>query len=384
MTFSMEDNKENKDENSELAKKIGIRAYRSYNLFNGALACKLLLFTVTADWYMYQNLRPRELTSGAIMFANRLRKNFKELGAWAKSQNIDCYRLYDADMPEYNLAIDIYQGEQLWVNVQEYQAPKTIDQQKAQSRLKDALFTIPQILNINRDQLFFRTRQRQHGKAQYEKLNDLQQFYEINEGGLKFLVNFTDYLDTGIFLDQRITRQRLRELATGRDFLNLFAYTGTASVYAAAGGANSITTIDISNTYLNWAKRNLALNNFRGRDYSFMQTDGLRWLAEQSNINWSRRYGLIFLDPPTFSTSKRMQQTLDIQRDHVKILNYAINLLSSNGILIFSNNFRHFKLDQTILNNLHELTIMDITASTIPRDYARNPRIHNCWMIKKI
>lgn len=367
--------------NPESAKQLGIRAHHTHNMFNGGLTCKLLRFEIDASRYMKRDNYAVPLGAGAAMFANRLRKNFKELSAWAKTQQIDCYRLYDADMPEYNLAIDLYQGAALWVNVQEYQAPKTVDAQKAQHRLKEALTVIVQELNIPREQLFFKTRQRQKGNTQYEKLHDSQQFYEIKENGLRFLVNFTDYLDTGIFLDQRITRQQLKELARGRDFLNLFAYTGTATVYAAAGGAKSTTTIDISNTYLKWAKQNLMLNNFRERAHNFIQTDCLHWLAEQANINQKRHYNLIFIDPPTFSNSKRMGgQVLDIQRDHSTLLNHAIKLLTADGILIFSNNFRYFRLDQSALS---EVTIQDITASTVPHDYARNPRIHNSWIITK-
>ncbi|CAK0773997.1 23S rRNA m2G2445 methyltransferase / 23S rRNA m7G2069 methyltransferase [Gammaproteobacteria bacterium] len=368
--------------NPDLAKQMGIRARHHHNMFNGAIACRLLRFDIDPSWFITPMPAPRleNLGPGAEMFANRLRKNLKELIRWAEHHHVDCYRLYDADMPEYNLAIDLYRGEQLWVHVQEYQAPKTIDARKAATRLQEALAVIPLILEIPREQMFLKTRQRQKGTAQYEKLNDSKQFHEVREGGLKFLVNFTDYLDTGLFLDQRLTRQRLRDLASGRDFLNLFAYTGAGSVYAAAGGAKSTTTVDMSHTYINWARRNLALNGFSGREHSFIQADCLQWLAEQASISWSRRYGLIFLDPPTFSTSKRMQRTFDAQRDHVELLNHAVTLLQPNGVLIFSNAFRHFQLDKSALT---EVIIAEITVNTLPHDFARNPRIHNCWLISK-
>lgn len=371
--------------NPELAKQMGIRARHTHNMFNGALECKLLRFELDPQWYITlgrgpRPARPEELGPGAEMLANRLRKNLKELGRWAERDKVDCYRLYDADMPEYNLAIDLYHGEKLWVHVQEYEAPKSIDEQKAKARLREALAVIPDVLEIPHEQMHVKVRQRQKGSAQYEKLAETKEFHEVQESGLKFLVNFSDYLDTGLFLDHRITRQKVRELASGRDFLNLFAYTGSGTVYAAAGGAKSTTTVDMSNTYLDWAKRNMALNGFRGREHNFVQADCLQWLAEQAGSPWGRKYGLIFLDPPTFSTSKRMQQTFDVQRDHVQLLQHAIKLLQPGGVLIFSNNFRRFQLDKEALQGV---TFEEITASTLPRDYARNPRIHNCWLISK-
>ena len=371
--------------NPELAKQMGIRARHTHNMFNGALECKLLRFELDPQWYISlgrgpRPARPDELGPGAEMLANRLRKNLKEFSRWAEREGISCYRLYDADMPEYNLAIDLYHGDKLWVHVQEYAAPKTIEEEKSKARLKEALAVIPGVLDVPYEQLFLKVRQRQKGTSQYEKQADSKEFYEVEESGLKFLVSFSDYLDTGLFLDHRITRQKLRTLASGKDFLNLFAYTGTGSVYAAAGGAKSTTTVDMSNTYLDWAKRNMALNDFKGRDHHFVQADCLQWLAEQAGSPWGRKYDLIFLDPPTFSTSKRMQQTFDVQRDHVELLRHAIKLLQPGGVLIFSNNFRRFQLDEEAFQ---EGLIKEISASTLPRDFARNPRIHNCWMVSK-
>ncbi len=373
--------------NPELAKQMGIRARHTHNMFNGALECKLLRFELDPQWYITLGggVRPAKLESlgpGAEMLANRLRKNLKELGRWAEREAISCYRLYDADMPEYNLAIDLYQGETCWVHVQEYEAPKTVDEQKATTRLKEALAVIPAVLDIPYEQMFLKVRQRQKGVSQYEKQADRKEFHEVVESGLTFLVNFSDYLDTGLFLDHRITRQKLRGWAEGRDFLNLFAYTGTGSVYAAAGGAKSTTTIDMSNTYLDWAKRNMALNGFKGRDHHFVQADCLQWLAEQASSPWGRRYGLIFLDPPTFSSSKRMQQAFDVQRDHVELLRHAIKLLQPGGVLVFSNNNRRFRFDGEALADTG-VVVEEISAATIPRDYARNPRIHVCWVLHK-
>jgi len=369
--------------NPDLGKRMGLRARKIYSLYNGALECKLLCFEVTPQWFVTPRETPvspapltTQLTPGAAMFANRLRKNLKRLGSWAAREGIACYRLYDADMPEYAVAVDLYQGAQRWAHVQEYQAPKDVDPAKAEARLQEALSAIPAVLEISPEHMFFKVRRRQKGAAQYEKLAEEKQFHEVGEGGLRFLVNFTDYLDTGLFLDHRLTRALLRELARGRHFLNLFAYTGTATVYAAAGGAASTATVDMSRTYLDWARKNLALNGYSDARHHYIQADCLEWLRQAAHEKM--RYGLIFLDPPTFSNSARMDDAFDVQRDHVALLAAAARLLAPDGALIFSNNLRSFKMDQAALPGLH---IEDITRSTIPEDFARNPRIHNCWKI---
>jgi len=378
--------------NPELGKRMGLRAKKIYSLYNGALACKLLCFEVTPQWFV----TPRELAApqaaadmplspgaeiyaprgGLGMFANRLRKNLKHLGKWAKREGIACYRLYDADMPEYAVAVDLYQGERRWVHVQEYQAPKDIDPAKAEARLREALSAIPVVLEIPAEQVFFKVRRRQRGTSQYEKLAEEKHFHEVNEGGLRFLVNFSDYLDTGLFLDHRLTRALVRDSARGRHFLNLFAYTGSATVYAAAGGAASTTSVDMSRTYLDWARKNLALNGYSDARHHYIQADCLEWLKQVGKEKM--RYGLIFLDPPSFSNSARMEETFDVQRDHAALLSATARLLAPDGVLIFSNNLRSFKMDHDALPGLH---MEDITRSTIPADYARNPRIHHCWKI---
>ena len=319
-----------------------------------------------------------ERSENAQMFANRLKKNLKNLGRWAAQNKISCYRLYDADIPEYAVIVDLYRDERLWVVVQEYQAPKSVDAQKAQLRLREALGVIREILELDEEQLFFKIRQRQKGTAQYERLDARQHFHTVQEDGLSFLVNFSDYLDTGLFLDHRITRRMVGEYAKGRDFLNLFAYTGTATVYAARGGASSTTTVDMSHTYIEWAKRNLALNGYRGTQHSFHQADCLQWLRD--NKRQPQRYGLIFLDPPSFSSSKRMKNTFDVQRDHVNLLNDVMCLLRDDGLLVFSNNLRKFKLDKYALS---DFAIEDISARTIPKDFAANPRIHQCFVLQR-
>lgn len=312
------------------------------------------------------------------MFANRLRKNSKHLARWRNRENINAYRLYDADIPEYAVAIDVYEGGQRWVHIQEYEPPASVDHDKAKSRLDDIMTVLPDILETSQEHLFLKVRRKQKGISQYEKLAAKKNFHEIIEGGNRFLVNFEDYLDTGLFLDHRITRNMLAEIAGNRNFLNLFAYTGSASVYAASGGAISTTTIDMSNTYLDWAKQNMSLNQFTGTRHHYIQADCLEWLNR--TVWHAEKFGLIFLDPPSFSSSRRMKTTFDVQRDHAALLLKSCRLLEPDGILIFSNNRRNFKMNHKALETLR---IEDISRATLPRDFQRNPRIHNCWKIQQ-
>jgi 23S rRNA (guanine2445-N2)-methyltransferase / 23S rRNA (guanine2069-N7)-methyltransferase len=383
--------------NPELAFKVGIRAIKQYALYNGALECKLFNFDVAEGRFftphegeppteterqqrlMFRKAKSVDLTTGgAEMFTNRLRKNLKNLGRWVRQSETPCYRLYDADLPEYAVAVDLYQGEKLWVHVQEYEAPVTVDPVKAEARLIETLAGIPAVLEIPPDQVFLKVRRRQKGTSQYEKQSESGKFYEVEEGGLRFQVNFEDYLDTGLFLDHRLTRALIRERVRGKSFLNLFAYTGSATVFAASGGASSTTTLDMSRTYLDWAARNLALNGFHGDRHELIQADCIEWLQDAVENNW--RYDLIFLDPPTFSTSKRMKATLDIQRDHVDLIHDCLDLLTPEGVLVFSTNHRKFRLDATALADYR---IEDISRKTLPKDFERNPRIHYAWLIQR-
>jgi 23S rRNA (guanine2445-N2)-methyltransferase / 23S rRNA (guanine2069-N7)-methyltransferase len=315
----------------------------------------------------------KPLLAGTEMFANRLRKNLRHLGKWARREGVTCYRVYDADLPEYALAVDLYEG---WAHVQEYAAPPSVDPGRAEVRLKDALATIPVVFGMDPDRVILKVRRKQKGPAQYERQAAMGEFRVVHEGGLRFQVNLTDYLDTGLFLDHRPTRALIRGLAAGGRFLNLFAYTGTASVYAAAAGAVSTTTVDLSSVYLDWARRNMALNGFaEGRAHRFVRADCLAWLASPH----PERFHLIFLDPPTFSNSKRMGgQTFDVQRDHASLIRAAATLLARDGVLLFSNNFRHFKLNRAALS---QFAVEECSAATIPPDFERTPRIHTCWKI---
>jgi 23S rRNA (guanine2445-N2)-methyltransferase / 23S rRNA (guanine2069-N7)-methyltransferase len=352
-----------------------------HSLYNGPIECRLLHFEVTPEAFVSDLPRPLppELRgAGAEMLANRLKKNRKQLAKWLDREAIGCYRLYDADLPEYALAVDVYEGDRRRVNVQEYEAPSTIDPRDARRRLREALGVIPEALEVPAEEVYFRVRRRQKGADQYQRLAERRRFFEVEENGLRFLVNFEDYLDTGLFLDHREIRRLVRDSAAGKHFLNLFAYTGTASVYAATGGAVSTTTVDMSATYLDWARQNLELNGFTGPTHQLIQADCLRWLERAGNRT---RYGLIFLDPPSFSTSKRMETSFDVQRDHVPLIRAALSLLEPDGTLIFSNNLRRFRLDAAALS---DLAVEDLTAATLPRDFARNPRIHHCWRIRPV
>ena len=363
--------------------RIGLRPRRSYTLYNGALECRLSLFRVALERRTPtaansdSETKTPERSAGLEMLENRLRKNLRILGRWARRGSIDCYRLYDADLPEYNLAVDLYRGEHLWAHVQEYQAPYKVDPSRAARRRQEALDLLPGVLDIPPQHLFFKVRQRQKGRSQYEKMGASAQFREVREDDARFLVNFTDYLDTGLFLDHRLTREIIRSLAAGRSFLNLFGYTGTATVQAALGSASGSTTVDLSRTYLEWARRNLVLNDLAESKHQLLQADCLEWL-QQAARGPGRRYGLIFLDPPTFSTSKRMQNDFDVQRDHVDLILKTARLLERAGVLLFSTNNRKFKLDRAGLKGLN---VEDMTRATLPRDFERNPRIHHCWKI---
>ena len=372
----------------ELGKRMGLRSHKQYAFWNGALPCKLLLFKVLPEQFVTGERRSSRanedaadepvvasaqqaarLSEGGQMFANRLQKNLKSLGKWAKKAGIECYRLYDADMPEYALAIDLYRD---WVHVQEYAPPRSIDPDKAQVRLLDALAAIPVALGVTPDKVVIKRRERQAGTKQYERQAAQGQFMEVNEGGVRLLVNLTDYLDTGLFLDHRPLRLRIQQEAAGKRFLNLYCYTATATVHAAKGGARSTTSVDLSKTYLDWARRNLSLNGFSDKN-RLEQGDVMAWLEADRG-----EYELIFIDPPTFSNSKRMEGVFDVQRDHVHLLDLAMSRLAKGGVLYFSNNFRKFQLDESLAERY---AVEEISGQTVDQDFARNPKIHRAWRL---
>ena len=392
--------------NPEQAYQFKMRANKQYQFFNGAIAARLFLYGISAGssekaqqaakaiWLKSEQAStpasqpsasqssapesplpqvasgPVVLGEGAQMVANRIKKNLKKMRGWVKKQNTNCYRVYDADMPEYSVAIDIY-GD--WVHIQEYAPPKTIDPEKAQNRLRDVLDAVPVALNVDREKVVLKQRQVQKGKRQYEKQDEQANFMEVREGNCQLYVNLTDYLDTGLFLDHRPVRTELETLCTDKDFLNLFSYTCVASVHAAVGGASSTTSVDMSATYLNWGRRNLTLNGLDERRHEFKQADCMQWLKEAARAD--KRFDVIFMDPPSFSNSKRMEGVLDVQRDHVELIHLAMALLRPDGIMIFSNNFRRFKLERDALKRFE---ITDISEQSRPQDFARNTKIHQC------
>lgn len=352
-----------------LAKGIGLRSQKQYSFLNGSLACKLYLIDLETDNKLATSTKT--VPAAAEMIFNRIKKNAKNLKSWRKNNDIHCYRVYDADIPEYAFAIDVYEDH---VHVQEYMAPKEIPPEKTEKRLMEALQAIPFALDVPAKQIVLKQRQRQKGKAQYQKQAQTKQEFTVKEGAAKFVVNCRDYLDTGLFLDHRLIRMKFFELSKNKTFLNLFCYTATASVHAALGGASRTVSVDMSRTYLDWAKHNYLKNDLNLRTNELIQANCLSWIK-----NCKDKFDLIFLDPPSFSNSKRMDDVLDIQRDHAKIIDDTMALLEPSGELYFSNNYRKFKLDASVSEKYQ---VMDITAKTIDKDFARNPNIHKCYIIK--
>ena len=325
-------------------------------------------------------------------FAARLRKTFKESRKWARKAGVYCYRIYDADLPDYAVAIDVYEcvatldavllssGEDaqvssVYLHIAEYQAPKKIDENKVQRRFEDIMAIAPVVCGIPEDNVFVKLRCRDKGGQQYAENRPHYRFL-TQESGLRFEVDLNGYLDTGLFLDHRVTRERLETLATGKRFLNLFSYTGSATVHAAKGGALETTTVDLSQTYLDWAQRNMQHNGFAGPQHHFERGDVLAWLRKAAYQG--RHFDVVFVDPPTFSNSKATQRTWDVQRDHVELLTCVKAVLAEGGIILFSCNLRSFKLDYAALQAC-SLRVKDISAQTIPRDFERNAKIHYCF-----
>ncbi|HWG75297.1 MAG TPA: bifunctional 23S rRNA (guanine(2069)-N(7))-methyltransferase RlmK/23S rRNA (guanine(2445)-N(2))-methyltransferase RlmL [Steroidobacteraceae bacterium] len=415
----------------QAARELRLRSYRVHELWNGPIACRLLRIDLAAPGATDLMHRPAvtartaqesiaaqpapsaELsvasppsTAGAAMFANRLEKNLRRLGRAARAAQVSCYRLYDADMPEYAFAIDRYEetagtastagaadeAARVHLYVQEYAAPASIDVDAARRRRREALSVLPATLAVAPERIHLRVRRPQRGAAQYQPRRadaarrdgpaaaPLANMLTVSEAGLKFLVNLDDYLDTGLFLDHRSTRALLRERARGRRFLNLFCYTASATVCAAAGGARESLSIDMSNRYLQWAEANLQLNGVDPAQHRLLQADCLAWLQAGDDAQRDARAGfdLIFLDPPTFSNSKRMQGVLDVQRDHLALIGRCMQRLAPGGTLIFSTNAQRFKLDAAVAERWR---VLDLSRRTLPFDFQDNPRIHRCYEI---
>lgn len=359
--------------NANLTDSFTLNWQSRHKLYNGSIPCRLLTGPVTGEetafiWQPQERTKEEEGSE----FANRLRKNLKKYLKWAGKQQISCFRIYDRDLPDYNISIDLYSK---WVLVHEYTPPKSIDPQLASERLASAVKCIRDILGVRSNRLFLKTRERQKGRKQYEKKGSTGKMFEVREGECSFLVNFTDYLDTGLFLDHRPVREKIFREARGKRFLNLYGYTGSATVHAAMGGAASTTTVDLSTTYLQWVQMNLALNGFTEQRNRVEKSDCLLWLEESK-----AKFDLIFIDPPTFSNTKKDKRVFDVQKDHGRLVDLAMERLEEDGLLIFSTNFRRFILEERLVS-LYD--IKDISQQSVPFDFSRNKKIHKCWEIRK-
>lgn len=362
---------------------IGQEADRRRKLYNGRIEC---------TYYQFHGPRPpregdapppasvelpafggvtAKMRAQADAFAQRLAKRAHHLRKWPSKLEITCYRLYERDIPEVPLIVDRYDD---YLHITEYDRPHEHTPAQHADWLDLMAHSAARALELARANVYVKPKPRQRGRDQHDRLSDEGKIIEVSEGGLRFWLNLSDYIDTGLFLDHRIARAMVRDLAPGRRFLNLFAYTGAFSVYAAAGGAETTTSIDLSNTYLDWAAENLALNGFVGARHTLIREDARHFLERDRE-----RYGLAVIDPPTFSNSKRLDAIWDIQRDHLALLQSALTHMEPGGVIFFSTNFRRFKFSG---DELHGVRIEEISRQTVPLDF-RNRRIHRCWRIQK-
>ncbi|MFC7301437.1 bifunctional 23S rRNA (guanine(2069)-N(7))-methyltransferase RlmK/23S rRNA (guanine(2445)-N(2))-methyltransferase RlmL [Cognatiluteimonas weifangensis] len=363
-----------------LARATGLRAAKKYQLFNGALECTLIVVDPVLPPAREDADAPPPLSEGARMVANRLRRNLRKLKAWREREEVACYRAYDADLPEYAAAIDVYaeadDPARQWLHVQEYAAPADIPEALARRRLGELLAAAREVFALPRERIALKTRAVGKGGSKYAGGFERRgEFLVVREGNARLRVNLFDYLDTGLFLDHRPLRLRIAAEAHDTRFLNLFGYTGAATVHAALGGARNTTTVDLSATYLEWCAANLQENGLGGARHRLVQADALQWLRADTS-----QYDLVFCDPPTFSNSKRAGD-FDVQRAHVELLRAAVARLAPGGALYFSNNFRRFRLDAEAVSTF--AVAEDIGPATIPPDFARDPRIHRCWRLQR-
>ncbi|MBU2882412.1 bifunctional 23S rRNA (guanine(2069)-N(7))-methyltransferase RlmK/23S rRNA (guanine(2445)-N(2))-methyltransferase RlmL [Psychrosphaera sp. B3R10] len=357
-----------------LLKLLKLQKDKEYKFKNGAIDILLVKYQLTEQQCEMGNVTSNGyfLSKDGQAFSGRIDKNLKRLSKWIKKENISCYRIYDADIPEYNVAVDYYDGR---IVVYEYQAPKTVNANLAEQRLLDVLSILQEKFDLTSDKFSLKVRKSQKGKEQYQKEAERQQRFIVEENGAKLYVNIHDYLDTGLFLDHRSVRQRFASMCSGKSILNLFCYTGSVSVHAALNGAKRVTSVDMSNTYLEWAEDNFFINKLDKKNHFFHRADCLAWLT-----NTRDKFDLVFLDPPSFSNSKKMDRTWDVQRDHVEILKLMKDRLMDGGQILFSNNLRGFKLDVEGITELG-YKIEDITKDTLPPDFERNAKIHHCWIL---
>ena len=389
---------------------LGMERIRGYGCMNGSASCDIALFDLRGDVSRCAqvNVRDRQLAvydTSAQQFADRLNKVFKQRRKWASKNGVSAYRIYDADLPDYNMAIDLYEGAgkdagRRLVHVAEYAPPKNIDAAKAARRMTDALNIASAVLDVSADDVFVKRRVRAKGGSQYaqhdlrdetvaqrrclirNETTSLSNCLITQENGLLFEVDLASYLDTGLFLDHRDTRELVGKLAAKKSFLNLFAYTCTASVYAAAHGAKFTTSVDLSNTYLQWGERNMELNGLMNGHQEFVRADCVEWV--QQTRHTKMRWDLIFVDPPTFSNSAKMRtRGWDVQRDHAELLIGVSRLLTRGGAAVFSCNLRGFNLDRETIERAG-VQVVDITDKTIPLDFERHAQVHHCFVLRRI
>jgi 23S rRNA (guanine2445-N2)-methyltransferase / 23S rRNA (guanine2069-N7)-methyltransferase len=369
---------------ADLAHATGLRAAKKYQLFNGALECALIVCDPVrppprdaAPRELSEGASPKGISAGAQMVANRLQRNLRKLKSWRSGEGVTCFRAYDADIPEYAAAVDLYAedgGEQrTFLHVQEYAPPAEIPDADVRRRRNELLAAARETFAVPPERLALKTRERGKGGSKYGKYQQQGERFVVRENGARLWVNLFDYLDSGLFLDHRPLRRRMAKEARGRRFLNLFCYTGVASVQAAVAGAASTTSDDLSATYLQWCADNLALNSMAGASHQLVQADAVAWLEAERG-----KYDVIFCDPPTFSNSARADD-FDVQREHVRLLRAAAARLAQGGALYFSNNFRRFRLDADAVAQF--AACEEISASTIPPDFERNARIHRAWRL---
>ena len=367
--------------NKELLGYIDLKPNRTNTFINGGIECQAAHYYVFSDEERQRMMEKaierkqqrlsQPLSPGAQMAANRLKKNLSSIGQAMKEQGVTCYRLYDADMPEYSAAIDFYEGK--WISLQEYAAPSSINPEDAERRLEELILATERVTGIDYDDIHVKRREIQRGASQYNKKSSNSHFMIANENGHKFFVNFEDYLDTGIFLDHRPVRKMIQDMCKDKRFLNLFCYTATATVHAAAGGALSTVSVDTNANYLDWAMKNMQANGFNTMNHFFYRDDCLAFLRENRDV-----FDVIFCDPPTFSNSKG-RGSFDVQRDHGYLIRSCMKHLTNNGTLIFSTNYTRFKMFGEIYE---DFIVEDITESTIGDDFKRNSKIHRCYLIK--
>ncbi len=364
---------------AELAFATGLRAGKKYQVFNGAIECTLIVCDPVAPPQRERAETPQALSEGAQMVANRLRKNLRKLKSWREREAVTCYRAYDADLPEYAAAVDVYTTDEAqprtFLHVQEYAAPAEIPEAVQRRRLNELLAAVREVFAVPREHVALKTRARGKGGSKYGQLDSRGELLTVREGDARLRVNLFDYLDTGLFLDHRPMRLRIAEEADDTRFLNLFGYTGAATVQAAVGRARTTTTVDLSATYLEWCADNLRENDIGGTRHRLVQADAMGWVEGDT-----QQYDLIFCDPPTFSNSKRADD-FDVQAVHVRLLRAAVARLADGGVLYFSNNFRRFRMDEAAVAQFAHCE--EITARTIPPDFARDARIHRCWRLTR-